>query len=205
VGSLAILAILAGSLAGALVAGGLVLVWARLSHTPGRALGFTAPRSWTATVAAGVLLGIAFKLGMKALVMPLLGAPAINPRYHYLVGDPAALAGMVAAVLVGGGFAEELFFRGYFFERLGKLLGRGRVALAVTIVVSATLFALGHYQDQRLPGVEQALVTGLVFGGIFAWRKQLWGVMIAHAAFDLTALALIYWDWEAPVAHLLFP
>ena len=29
-------------------------------------------------------------------------------------------------------------------------------------------------------------------------------VMFAHAAFDLTALAIIYWDLEFDVAHLVF-
>lgn len=28
--------------------------------------------------------------------------------------------------------------------------------------------------------------------------------MVAHAAFDLTALAIIYWDLESYVAHLIF-
>jgi len=84
VGVLAIVAIIAGSLAGPLVSAVLVLAWAQLSQTPLRALGLAAPRSWTATVAGGVLLGIAFKLSMKALVMPLLGAPPINTPYHYL-------------------------------------------------------------------------------------------------------------------------
>jgi membrane protease YdiL (CAAX protease family) len=111
---------------------------------------------------------------------------------------------VLAAVLVSAAFGEEVFFRGYMFERLGKLLGRGKVALPATILLSTTLFALAHYHDQRLPGVEQAAVTGLVFGAIYAWRKQLWAVIIAHAAFDLTAIALIYWGWEGPVAHLLF-
>jgi hypothetical protein len=29
-------------------------------------------------------------------------------------------------------------------------------------------------------------------------------LMIAHAAFDLTALAIIYWSLETAVAHLIF-
>ncbi len=29
-------------------------------------------------------------------------------------------------------------------------------------------------------------------------------LMLAHAAFDLTALAMIYWNLESNVAHLLF-
>jgi hypothetical protein len=28
--------------------------------------------------------------------------------------------------------------------------------------------------------------------------------MIAHAAFDLTAYAMIYWNLESDVAHLIF-
>lgn len=204
-GLLAILAIMAGSVAGPLMSAFLVLVWARISHTPMRALGFTEPRGRIVTVALGTLFGIAFKLGMKALVMPLLGAPAINARYHDLAGNPQALPGMLATVLISAGFAEEAFYRGYLFERLGKLFGRSKAALAATVLLSATVFALAHYRDQGLPGVEQAAVTGLVFGGIFAWRRSLWPVIVAHAAFDLTAVALIYWGWEAPVAHLVFP
>lgn len=29
-------------------------------------------------------------------------------------------------------------------------------------------------------------------------------LMFAHAAFDVTALAIIYWDLEADVAHFFF-
>jgi len=181
----------------------LVLVWARLSHTPARTLGFTALSSWTATLVGGAAFGILLKLGLKAIVMPLLGAPAINMSYHYLSGNTAALPGTVATVVISAGIGEEVFFRGYLFERFGALLGPGKAALAATILMSAALFAMVHYQDQGLPGVQQAAVTGLVFGGIYAWRKQIWVVMVAHAAFDLTAVALIYWSWEAAVAHLL--
>ncbi|MBZ5638831.1 MAG: CPBP family intramembrane metalloprotease [Acidobacteriia bacterium] len=203
-GLLSVVVILAGSLAGPPISAILVLAWAQISETPLRALGFTAPRSWTVTLVVGVAFGIAFKLGTKALVMPLLGAPPINVRYQYLTGNSVALPGIVAAVLISASFSEEVFFRGYLFERLGKLLGHGRAALVASVLLSAAVFAFAHYRDQRLPGVEQAAVTGLVFGGIFAWRRQIWLVMMAHAAFDLTAVALIYWNWEAPVAHLLF-
>jgi hypothetical protein len=29
-------------------------------------------------------------------------------------------------------------------------------------------------------------------------------LMVAHAAFDLTALAMIYWNFESDVAHFFF-
>ena len=109
------------------------------------------------------------------------------------------------AVVVGAGFGEETVFRGFFFERLGKLLGAGRATLAATVLLTSGLFALAHYHDQGVPGVEQAAVTGLVLGTIYGLTRQLWLPMVAHATFDVTAVALIYWNWESAVAHLLFP
>jgi hypothetical protein len=46
--------------------------------------------------------------------------------------------------------------------------------------------------------------VGLVFGMIYAAAGRLWMLMCAHAAFDLTAIAMIYWDLEADVAGFLF-
>jgi membrane protease YdiL (CAAX protease family) len=137
-------------------------------------------------------------------VMPLFGAPAINPAYHYLAGNRASLPGMVFMMIVGAGFGEETIFRGYLFERLGKLFGTGAAAKVSIVLLTSVLFALGHYANLGLPGVEQAMITGLVFGTIFAVTRQILIVMCAHAAFDLTAIAIIYWNIEADVAHLVF-
>lgn len=203
-GLLAIVVIAAGGVAGFFVSGVLVLVWAQWSDTPLKDLGFTAPRSWSVTLVGAAAFGIVFKLVLKAVVMPLLGAPAVNAPYHYLAGNAAALPGIIALVLVSGGFGEEVFFRGYLFERLGVLFGTGKAALAGTVLLSTALFAAAHYREQGLPGVEQAVMTGLAFGGIYAWRKQLVFAMVAHAVFDLAAIAIIYWNWEETLAHLIF-
>ncbi len=72
------------------------------------------------------------------------------------------------------------------------------------MLVTSGLFAFAHYHDQGLPGVEQAAVTGLVFGTIYGVTEALWLPMVAHATFDLTAVALIYWGWESAVAHAVF-
>src|SRR5262245_46346761 len=103
-GILAILVILGGALAGPVVSAVLVLLWAHLSHTPLRALGFVRPRSWTLTLGGGAALGIVFKLAMKAIVMPLLGAPGRNMTYSYIAGNPAALPAIVTTVLLSAGF-----------------------------------------------------------------------------------------------------
>jgi hypothetical protein len=33
---------------------------------------------------------------------------------------------------------------------------------------------------------------------------RIWPLMVTHAAFDLAALAMIYWNLESDVAHLIF-
>ena len=182
----------------------LVLVWAWRSHTPWREIGYVRPKSWLGSLAVGIVFGCALKILMKVIVMPLLGAPAINPAYHYLVGNHAALPGIVFTMIVGAGFAEETIFRGYLFERFGRLFGTGAGAKVSIVLLTSALFALGHYSNMGLPGVEQAMITGLVFGTIFAITGRIWMVMCAHAAFDLSAVAIIYWNLEAAVAHLVF-
>ena len=204
IGILAILVIAAGNFLFLPLSAILVLAWARLSETPWREIGYVRPKSWVATIAIGIVFGIAFKLLMKAVVMPLLGADPINQAYHYLAGNTAALPWILYAVTIGAGFGEETVFRGYMFERLGKLFGAGAWVTPVIVVLSAAWFGLIHYPVQGIAGVQQATIFGLVFGTIFALTGQIWMLMIAHAAFDLTAVAIIYWNLENEVARLIF-
>ena len=130
----------------------LVLLWAWRSHTPWREIGYVRPRSWTRSLAAGLAFGVAFKLIMKAIVMPLFGAAPINSTYHFLVGNSAALPVMFVATTVGAGFGEETFFRGYLYERLGKLFGVSGGAKTLIVVITSILFALAHFPEQGMAG-----------------------------------------------------
>jgi uncharacterized protein len=203
-GILAIVVILAGNMVAVPLSALLVLVWTRWSRTPWREIGFVMPTSWIRSAAVGIAFGVAFKFLMKMIVMPLLGADPINHAYHYLAGNRAALPGILFAVIVGAGFGEETVFRGYLFERLGKLFGSGIAAKVAIVLLTAALFGLAHYSVQGLAGVEQATIVGLVFGAIFAVTGRIWMLMIAHAAFDVTAVAIIYWNLESAVAHFVF-
>jgi membrane protease YdiL (CAAX protease family) len=207
-GPLGILAILVIVLAGVFpfvpLSAILVLVWARWSGTPWREIGYVRPKSWTRDLAIGVAFGIAFKFLMKAIVMPLLGAEPINQAFHYLAGNRAALPAAVYTMIVRAGFGEETVFRGYLFERFGKLFGSSVRAKTLIVLLTAGWFGLAHLSQQGLAGVEQGTIVGLVFGTIFAVTGRIWMLMFAHAAFDLTALATIYWNLESDVAHLIF-
>jgi uncharacterized protein len=203
-GIISILVILAGNFIFAPLSAILVLMWRQLSGTPWHEIGYAQPRSWLRSLIVGIIFGSVFKLLMKIIVMPLLGADPINQAYHYLVGNQAALPGILFSLIIGAGFGEETLFRGYLFERLGKLFGPGVGAKILIVLITAVFFGVMHYPDQGLAGVQQATIVGLAFGTIFAITGRLWMLMVAHSAFDLTALAIIYWDLESYVAHLIF-
>jgi membrane protease YdiL (CAAX protease family) len=181
----------------------LALAWAHRSRTPWSEIGFVRPRSWARTVAIAIVLGGALKILMKTIVMPLLGANPINPTYHYLAGNTSALPEMLFDVTVGAGFGEETVFRGFLFERLGKLFGRGVGARVAIVLLTSALFGAIHYPGQGLSGAEQATITGLVFGTIFSVTGRIWPLVFAHAAFDVTAVFIIYWKLESSLAHLI--
>jgi uncharacterized protein len=203
-GILAILIIFAGNLVIIPLSAILVLVWAKLSRTPWCEIGYVRPKSWIGALVVGIVFDAAFKLVMKAIVMPLFGAPAINPAYHFLAGNTAAIPWMLYAVILGAGFGEETIFRGWMFERFGKLFGSSAGAKTLIVLTTSAWFAADHYAVQGWPGVEQATITGLTFGTIFAITGSIFLPMVAHAAFDLAAVAIIYWDIESQVAHLIF-
>jgi uncharacterized protein len=204
VGVLAMLGILAANALIAPLGAFLVLPWVRASRTPWRDIAYVRPRSWAWTVIGGVGFGIALKLALKSIVLPLMGADPINHAYHDLAGNRAALPGAILTMIVVAGFGEETLFRGFLFERLGKLLGHGVAAKVTIVLLTSMLFGLAHYPVQGLTGAEQATITGLVFGTIVAVTGRIWLAMIAHAAFDLTALAIIFWNLETMVAHTFF-
>jgi len=203
-GILAILIILAGNFVIAPLSAILVLVWVKISGTPWREIGYVRPRSWMRTIGIGIVFGVAFKFVMKAFVMPLLGAPPVNQAYHFVTGSAAVIPMLIVTMLVTAGFGEETLYRGWMFERLGRLLGQSVLAKIATIVITTIPFAALHYFEQGFPGVEQAIITGLTFGSIFAVTGRIFTLMIAHAAFDLTALWMIYYGLETQIAHLVF-
>ena len=204
IGILAILIILGGNFVITPLSAILVLVWAKISNTPWREIGYVRPRSWVRTILVGIVFGVALKFAMKAIVMPLLGAPPINQAYQFVTGNSAVIPSMVYTMIVVAGFGEETFYRGWMFERLGKLFGRSVAAKIAVILITSILFASMHYPEQGIPGAEQAFCTGLIFASIFAVTGRIFMLMIAHAAFDLTALWIIYYGLETRVAHLIF-
>ena len=182
----------------------LVLLWVWLSRTPWRDLGFVRPKSWAQLIALAVVLGIVEKFVMKAVVLPLLGAPALNPIFQDLPGHPDQLALLLLISVFQAGFGEELVFRAYLFERIGKLIGDGVFQRIVMIVVTTAIFAGLHF-EQGIAGVENAAIVGGISATIYALTKRIWLIVVMHATFDIVSFLIIYYRLEVWVSHLVFP
>ena len=210
-GPLGILAILLILLTGNISLGGvmlpvgalLTLAWMWLSRTPWREIGYVRPSSWIGAAVVGIAFGISLKFLLKAIVLPLFGADPINHAYHYLAGNRAALPGAIW-MMFAAGFGEETVYRGFMFERLEKLLGTGAIGKTAIVILTSLWFAVGHLANQGVVGAGQAMIVGLVLGTIYARTRRIFMLMCAHTAFDLMALAMIYYNLESRVAHLVF-
>lgn len=82
------------------------------------------------------------------------------------------------AVAVTAGVWEELLYRGFLMWFLAP------AGVAVAVIVSSLIFALGHaYQGIR--GMLVIAVVGLVFAVAYAATGSLWWLMLAHALVDI--------------------
>ena len=179
----------------------IVLAWRWIVGVSWRDLGFRAPRSWILTLIIGFAGGILFKLLMKALVIPLLGGPDINVAYHFVEGNRPAVIQMILTSVIAGGFGEEILYRGFLFERLERALGKSAASKIAIVLLTTALFASIHIPEQGPYGAVQAAFTGLTFATVYAVTRSLWLPIILHAAFDVTAVVMIYLGMESAVAH----
>lgn len=203
-GLLAILVVLAGIALSPPIGAVVVVLWVWLSKTPWRDIGYVKPTSWIGAIVIGIAFGIALKLAMKAMVLPLLGAPPVNTTFHDIAGNPSQLAFFIGYAVIGAGWGEETVFRGWLFERLGKLFGSGLPAKALIVAIGAALFGAAHWQ-QGLPGMEQGAIIGLIVGTLYMLTGRLVWLIVTHAAFDIAAAIIIYFNAETQIAHLVFP
>ncbi|HEY0518447.1 MAG TPA: CPBP family intramembrane glutamic endopeptidase [Ilumatobacteraceae bacterium] len=106
-----------------------------------------------------------------------------NARDLYDQAHGAWLVGLVAIVVIGAPFVEELMYRG-----LLQGAARRRLNDAVAVITVAAFFAFIHLRWVELPGL---FVFGLVLG-ICALRTGRLGMSIAaHMAFNATGLLLV--------------
>lgn len=178
------------------VAVGATILFAALLRGSGERfgdLGFqpttAAPWSWSASLRM-IAIGLPLGLVAGALVgggSSPDGAGDETSVFTALAREPNGPFWLVVMAVVGGGYLEELM-RAFCLTRFERVFGRG--GLVAAVAVDSVVFGLGHrYQGDA--AVVVTAVLGLVFAGIFLWRRRVLDAMIAHGAWDLFGVLAI--------------
>lgn len=97
---------------------------------------------------------------------------------------PRVLLTPLSVAVAGIGMSEEATWRAFALGRLAPMVGVW-VAFGATTIA----FAFSHVPALRLRGASVHLLTGAVFGALFAITGSLVACGLAHAAYNLLAVA----------------
>ena len=140
----------------------------RLRHRPYAELGLTPSRTWLRQLLGGMALGC-----LLMLVPALLLAIVSGLRWQPNPAGPAA-AGHTLALLGVAALGEELFCRGFLFQRLLDGLGVWPAQLLM-----AAFFVFTHWDNPGMQGAVRILaginvfVASLLFGWAFLRTRRL--------------------------------
>jgi membrane protease YdiL (CAAX protease family) len=142
------------------------------------------------TLAWAVPLGVAVMLGSVAL-MRWLDLRGLESPVRRLLEDPKTLPLTVAAVVVAGPVAEELFFRGF----LQPLLVRASGAIA-GILLTGAAFGMLHFPQSggRWGQVAIIALAGCVFGVARYWSGSTIAAAGMHMAYNGSLVTAYFWE-----------
>ncbi|WP_214324343.1 CPBP family intramembrane glutamic endopeptidase [Nonomuraea sediminis] len=165
-----------------------LLVWLvrrYLAHRPWQGLHLT--RSWSALPKA--------LLGLGAAMAAVIAANALSAALGVATWPPApepskllALPLVIATIVLGQAFPEELWFRGHLFDMLSE-----RFSPRAVLVISSVAFGSIHIFSQssaqglaeRLIFVAQAMTLGLACGAARSRTGTLWAAIGFHTGFHI--------------------
>jgi membrane protease YdiL (CAAX protease family) len=107
------------------------------------------------------------------------------------VNGASELLQSIVLSLVGGGFREELFFRGYLLNRLMTLMQPQRGALALAVLLQIAFFGYQH-SYQGPVGVICTSLGAAMFTWIYLRRRSVWDAVLFHGIYDVFGFLAIY-------------
>lgn len=118
------------------------------------------------------------KLGY--IVLPYVDASVTNEIAKFLeeYGPTNIFHYLLLIFIVAAG--EELFWRGYVQQQLKKF-----TSPTWAVIITAILFSLSLAISGFMPGAIAAIVTGLLWGALYEWKKSLPLIIVSHVVFVL--------------------
>ncbi|MFV2195724.1 CPBP family intramembrane glutamic endopeptidase [Nocardiopsis sp. LOL_012] len=186
------LALVAVALVELVAAALLVFWWLRRRSLSPADVGLTS-RHWLRDALIGAATVPPRLLIEFGVLIPMAGG-AQNPGVQEVLASASAgVAALVAALVlgvVGGGLAEELYFRGFLLGGLPKAFVHRRAALYGAAVVSVVLFAALHLPTSG-PDVVAIVLAGLVYTGLFLLTRRLAATVVAHSLWNAAAVVTV--------------
>jgi membrane protease YdiL (CAAX protease family) len=168
----------------------------RARHLKWRDVGLRRPASWPKTIGLAVLIGVSYQFLDIFLISPLLERLTRQPidlsQFSMLQGSLPALIIFLVLTWTEAAFIEEMFFRGYLYNRLTDLFGKKLIGMAVALILSSLAFGAAHAY-QGITGVADTFLAGLVLGLLYLLSgENLWLPILTHGIVDMIGFILVY-------------
>lgn len=150
-------------------------------------IGLTFRHGWR-EIGLGILLFVPFFFfaqGAERVFQNLgLSVPSGRGPSFLVPTSPADFVLAIVLVVVVA-ISEETMFRGYMIRRLGAITG----SPAISVLLSAVIFALGHGYEGSA-GMFTVGTMGIIFAVVYLWRKSLVAPMTMHFVQDFISIVL---------------
>lgn len=136
-----------------------------------------------------------FSFVLASIIMAnITGIPekADMSNYQYLQNNIFMLAITLLGTYIVSSFGEEVIYRAFLINRLLEIGLDSKMGKYATILVSAIIFGLVHYQWGAM-GIIQTGFMGLALGYFYIkFEKKLWILVLAHGYMDTILMVQMY-------------
>jgi membrane protease YdiL (CAAX protease family) len=175
-----------------------IVAWVslRLRGMRWRDVGLRRPEHWLPNIGLALLVGISYQVLDILVIAPLLerltGDAIDLSQFSNLQGNLPLLIVFLVASWTEAAFIEELFFRGYLFNRITDVVGTHRLGMGIALVVNALIFGAAHFY-QGISGILDTFLAGLLLGLLYLLvGRNLWLPILTHGIIDTVGFLLIY-------------
>lgn len=140
------------------------------------------------------ILGLAGYMLGTLIMANISGMPesADMSVYEYLHNNIFMLILTLIGVYIVSSFGEEVVYRAFLINRISELGLDTKYGKIATVLISAVIFGLVHYEWGPTGMVSTGLM-GLVLGICYMkLKKKLWILVLAHAYMDTLLLVQVY-------------
>ncbi len=176
----------------------LLVGWAslRLRHMSWRDVGLRRPDKWLPTIGLSLLIGIGYQVLDTVVISPVLqsltGKSVDLSQFSFVKGSLPALLLFLILTWTEAAFIEELFFHGYFFNRLTDFTGNDRTGVIIALFVGSLIFGAAHIY-QGITGVLDTFLAGLMLGLLYIFaRRNLWLPILTHGILDTIGFIILF-------------